>query len=364
MNIGIIDVYGGAELPNQKIYEKILLHNGIPYEILSVNNPDFWDRLKEFKYLIYRWTSKDSQHQMSGILRPLLESLKINYLPNYTTSWHYDDKIKQFFLLGLHGKDVGALSVPTFIFFDKGKALEYVESCNYPIVVKLNKGAGSSNVRLIKKRNEAIQYVKKSFSASGMNYDYYDSFTNKLQLNGGNVSKTFMFFMRKYAMKLLNREGAYWQKHKNYVLFQEFLAGNSFDTRVTTVGNRVHAFRRFAREGDFRASGAEEWDINPDKIDRKLLRIALDFSKKMNFSTMAYDFIYDQKGEPRIIEISYMFGQPGYPDFMNGYWDDNLNWIEGRFWPQYFELVDFLKIDNLTCPEIDVPKEWMKNILK
>lgn len=363
MKIGIYDVYAGAKVPNQRIYEDILSFNKIPYDMLSINDTDFLEQLRNINLLIFRWTSKDSQHQLSGILRPLLESLKINYLPNSATSWHYDDKIKQFYLLELHGGDVGAIPVPTKIFFDKRIALEHVKKCKFPLVAKLNKGAGSSNVKLIKKRKVATRYVKMSFSASGMNPNYYDSLFNRIRLNAGNIKKTTFHFMKKYAMKIMNKEEAYWQKHKNYVLFQEFLDGNKFDTRVTTVGNRVHAFRRFVREGDFRASGGEEWDINPAKIDKRMLRIALDFSKKMNFTTMAYDFIYDENQDPRIVEISYMFGQPGFPDFMNGYWDFDLNWHEGRYWPQYFELVDFLGMPTLKCPEIAIPKEWIKNTI-
>mgnify|MGYP006308102417 CR=1 FL=1 len=141
------------------------------------------------------------------------------------------------------------------------------------------------------------------------------------------------------------------------------MTGNTYDTRVTTVGNRVSAFRRFVRKNDFRASGGEEWDISPDKIDKTLLRKALAYSKKMGFQSMAYDFIYDEHGEAKIVEISCIYGQPGFPDFMNGYWDENLNWIEGRFWPQHLELMDALGIPDLKCPDIEIPKEWIKNTI-
>jgi hypothetical protein len=70
----------------------------------------------------------------------------------------------------------------------------------------------------------------------------------------------------------------------------------------------------------------------------------------MDFQAMAYDFIYDQKKQPVIVEMSYMYGGAGYPDFMNGYWDAQLNWIEGRYWPQHFELMDLLNRPDLKCP--------------
>ncbi|MFC2110888.1 hypothetical protein ACFLQ5_00395 [Bacteroidota bacterium] len=35
---------------------------------------------------------------------------------------------------------------------------------------------------------------------------------------------------------------------------------------------------------------------------------------------------------------------------MNGYWDKNLNWIEGKFSPQHFEMIDLLNLPELACP--------------
>ena len=33
-----------------------------------------------------------------------------------------------------------------------------------------------------------------------------------------------------------------WQRKKNYAMFQRFLPGNEYDTRVTVIGNRAFAF--------------------------------------------------------------------------------------------------------------------------
>ena len=63
---------------------------------------------------------------------------------------------------------------------------------------------------------------------------------------------------------------------------------------------------------------------------------------------MAYDFIYDRQKQPRIVEMSYCFGD--YPEFSTGYWDESMNWHEGRFLPQYFELAD-LWSGRMILPE-------------
>jgi hypothetical protein len=329
----------------------------LSYEKININQDDFWQKLKQADFMIYKWPNNDNQHLLSGILRPILDSLNINYYPNYNTTWHYDDKIKQYFLLN----ENGTCPVPSYIFFDKNNAIEFAKKATYPLVAKLKKGASSSNVRLVSNKAQAVKHINKAFSTKGFPPLYFGSFKQLYKTLDCNPQKLLIYQLKKLKRFINHKDDALWEYHKNYVYFQKFCPGNDYDTRVTTVGERVHAFRRFTRKNDFRASGGDTWDINPDKIDTRMLRIALDFSKKMNFQTMAYDFIYDENGEPKIVEISYLYGQPGFPDFMNGYWDFDLNWIEGRFWPQYFELVDALQNPDLKCPDIKIPKEWIKN---
>jgi hypothetical protein len=142
-----------------------------------------------------------------------------------------------------------------------------------------------------------------------------------------------------------------WQLSKNYVLFQKFLPNNNFDTRVTTIGNRIFASRRFVRENDFRASGNGSTDVDPENIDIRMIKIAQKISKEMNFQTMAYDFLINEEGNPEICEISYTYSDYSITN-SPGYWDDNLNWHAGKYWPEYFHIKDILNIDVLKQPNI------------
>lgn len=360
MKLGIYDVYEGLETPQLEIYKKILLYNNIEYKMINISDGDFWENILTFDKIMYKWQNNDNQHFLSNILRPVFESKKIDFYPNTNTTWHYDDKIKQYFLLKLHHAPL----VESFIFFNRRKAQEFINHTSFPLVAKLNKGAGSSNVMLITKRKKAEKFIKKAFSRKGFYPTYFGSIFQLFKTKDYSIRKSITHYLKKIKRRISGNDELFWQRHKNYVFFQEYLSGNYFDTRVTTVGKRVHAFRRFVRKNDFRASGGEEWDINPEHIDKRMLKIALDISKKMKFQIMAYDFIYDKEKNPKIVEISYLFGQPGYPDFMNGYWDEELNWHEGRFWPQYFELVDLLKSPDLKCPVIDIPDKWLKNKIR
>jgi hypothetical protein len=78
---------------------------------------------------------------------------------------------------------------------------------------------------------------------------------------------------------------------------------------------------------------------------------AFEITKKMKFQSMAYDFLYDPNGNIEFCEASYTYVDEAVYG-CNGYWDSNLNWHDGHFWPQYFQLVDLLKLPKLTMPNI------------
>jgi hypothetical protein len=303
-----------------------------------------------------KWGHSHNEHQFASTYIPILEKqMPGKIFPNLETCWHYDDKVKQDMLL----KQAGFPFVESWLFYDRDKALAWAESAEYPVVFKLARGAGSFSVILVKDRKQAKKLIRRMFFG-GIRQDAV-----ALSELPGLVNYDAVKLVRHYKKVLFDTlfrkdRLPYWAIHKNYVYFQKFCPGNSFDTRVTTAGLRAHAFRRFVRSGDFRASGGNKWDINPANIDLNLVKIALDISRQFGFQSMAYDFVYDEQGNPRIVEMSYMYGGAGYPDFMNGYWDFNLKRHEGRYWPQYFELSDLISGVDLKCPDIKVSSSYNK----
>lgn len=333
--------------PELEVYRKILTYNDIPFIDLDSSELDFWKNLESVTHFIYKWSHSHGDHQIASAIIPVIQNhLKIKCFPSWETSWHYDDKIKQYYEL----KALGFPVVVSYIFYHKSKAIKFIENSDFPLVHKLKNGAGAMNVTLVKSKKDALEIINKSFG-KGFSQNSVSPLSLARTLNFS-PKKLFRHYAISIRNKFLTPERInFWNAHKNYVYFQKFLSNNEYDTRVTTAGLRVHAFRRFNRKNDFRASGGNKWDICPDNIDKRFLKIALEVSKKFGFQAMAYDFIYDENNLPRIIEMSCTYGGAGYPDFMNGYWDENLNRIEGRFWPQYFELVDLLSNMHLKCPE-------------
>jgi glutathione synthase/RimK-type ligase-like ATP-grasp enzyme len=353
--VGILKRSSFSNDPEIRIYKEILDFNGVSNIFLDINQKNFWDDIKSLDVLIYKWGHDHHNHQIATTILPVIEnSLGIKCFPDWSTCWHFDDKVKQYYLL----KENGFPVVDSFVFWKKDAAIEWLINYNdFPLVFKLRNGAGSMSVRLIKNRKKAKKQITRMFRKGILQTEISPS--QLVQILNFDPIKTFRYYAIGFRNRYIYPERRqFWIRHKNYIYFQKFLSGNQWDTRVTTAGNRAHAFRRFNRPNDFRASGSNRWDINPSEIDMRMIKIALGISKKLKFQAMAYDFIYDENKDPKIIEMSYLYGGAGYPDFMNGYWDENLKWHEGRFWPQYFELVDLLEMNELKLPSLDIETSY------
>ena len=350
MRVGIYDLKdpNGKDLAVQKVYEKILAHNGIPSVRLRVEQPDFWEQVQGLSLFIMRFKQHNSDLQQACDLMPIIEQKHdVKCYPNLNTGWHFDDKVRQYHLL----HSLGFPMTECWVFYDKKAALEWVEQATFPAVFKLRGGAGSQNVVLVKNRQQARRLVKRMFgrgiyperflSAGAVRFKHF-SLYRELHHLGGNFYRWGKGF----------DTSPFWQVHKNYVLFQKFLPGNAWDTRVTVIGDRAFAFRRMVRDNDFRASGSGRIDYDTTKIDLRCLEIAFAVSQKMGFQSMAYDFLMNENQEPEFCEVSYTYLSSAVHN-CPGYWDPDLNWQEGHYWPEHLHLTDALGLHDLKAPKMD-----------
>jgi glutathione synthase/RimK-type ligase-like ATP-grasp enzyme len=321
----------------------MLKHNNIDFIELHIDDHDFWENVKRVDLFLFRYAHVDDHHQLVSTILPVIENyLKIKCFPNLHTCWHFDDKIKEYYLL----RSLGYPMIESWIFWEKEHALEWAERAVYPVVFKLKKGAGSRNVILIDTKTEAVKIINRMFgkgilSSHGIPHKGKVKYKN---LENYIRHKTDQYFLN----KIRGIKPTIWQNEKNYVLFQRFLPNNTFDTRVTVTGKRAYAIRRFVRKDDFRASGSGNWDMDRNNIDLRCVEMGLKISKELKFQSMAYDFLFDEKGEPQICEISWTF--PDDPE--SGYWDENLNWHDFQFIPPFFHLKDALNLEDFKHPKI------------
>jgi glutathione synthase/RimK-type ligase-like ATP-grasp enzyme len=351
MLVGIHKERYGKFPPTLQIYEQILHYNKIKTIQLESDDGDFWEKVKELDLFIFLWGHVDDHHQLAKTIIPIVQNeYKVKCYPDLNTCWHYDDKIRQYYLLKAHGFPY----IDSFIFWNRGKALEWACNATLPVIFKLKSGAGSKNVLLIKSKMQLKYYIKKMF-ARGIKPERI-SLINSTSLKDFRLKKNVELFARAIYRKFRNRDfSSYWSPQKNYVLLQRFLPNNDFDTRITIIGNRAFGFRRFVRKNDFRASGSGKINYELDKIDLRTIRIAFIILKNLGFQSMAFDFLLNEGGEPEIAEISYIYQDKAIFN-CPGYWDDKLNFHEGHYWPQYFHLVDALGLPDLKQPEIKLEK--------
>ena len=151
--------------------------------------------------------------------------------------------------------------------------------------------------------------------------------------------------MRAAANVLRGRE-AYPRTHRTEtqhgsVLLQEFLPGNDFDIRITVIGERAFAFRRFNRPDDFRASGSGRIDWDPGQIDPAAVLLAFATARHLETQSLAVDVLRRQDGTLVINEISYYY--EGWAiAACPGQWRPDLTWQEGPMSPEDAIFDDFV----------------------
>jgi glutathione synthase/RimK-type ligase-like ATP-grasp enzyme len=326
-------------------YRDILELNNIETFYVDVNDLNFWQVIEEVDLFIFRYSVYDDQKQIAQKIIPVIQNqYNKKVFPDMNTCWAYDDKIKQAMLLQKNGFPFAA----SWYFFDKQKALQWLQQADYPLVFKLTSGSRSQNVLYVKDYPAAAKIVKLMFR-NGVK-------TDNIRLPGSTFYKDFTIkhYLHEAACKLkrlINDEdlSSYWSSQKNYCLFQKYLPNNNYDTRITIIGKRAFGVMREMRKDDFRASGSGKLIFDLKQIDIEMVKNAFNISKELGFQCMGYDFMYDDSKQPKIIEMSYTFPDIAI-DNAEGYWDENMNFHKMRNCTQYYQLCDLLDREDLKLP--------------
>lgn len=249
-------------------------------------DPPFCEEAKEKIYLLERVLGK-------------------RVYPNWSTFWHYDNKRAQAYLFDVHGIP----TPPTFVSYSLADAEEFAERADYPIVAKCAGGAASSAVRLMRNHGEARRAVRRAFG-----------------------EPLLLRALRRWGVRL--RLTPFSQNR--YVLWQEFVADNQRDLRITVIGCRyVFAFWRNNRPGDFRASGSGRIDYDVEDVASEI-QLCLDICRRFDFDVMAFDLLYHEH-KPLIGEMSYAFNDQAIYDAPGHHVveaETQLRFQASHVWPQ------------------------------
>ena len=329
---------------------------GIPFKPVDPFRPDFVQQAERLKAFAWHWAHDDPRAVlMARQVTFALETKGLAVYPNSATCWHFDDKVGQKYLL----EAIGAPLVPSYVFYDRESALQWIEHASFPKVFKLRRGAGSSNVRLVRSAADGRRLVARAFR-TGFNpvAPYFSDWRAKLarsrqhgeppdQKTQGETPRqeTWLFgILRRLprSIREIARVNRLLQKERGYVYFQDFIPANWFDTRVTVIGRRAFGCIRFARKGDFRASGSGHADWNPKHVDMACVQAAFTVTSRMGAQSLAFDFVLGPGRQPLIVEISYCC--PPYSTFScPGHWDEALTWHDGHIRPEDAILEDLIR---------------------
>lgn len=317
------DDYGPGDA-SSPVWSRLLREAGHEVREVDVRRADIIERLAGCHGFMWRHEHNPQDRQIARRLLPVVErELGLAVYPDQRSCWHYDDKIAQAYLLPA----VGVPSPRSWVWFDAEAALDWVRTAELPAVLKLWSGAGGTNVHLVESREEARRWVGRLFGGG---------------IPDGIIAPPTLGNRLSSALGII-RDGEpppEWERHRGYALFQEFLPGNDFDTRVTVVGDRAFAFRRFNRENDFRASGSGRIDWDPGKVAEDFVRLAFDTARRLGTQSCAIDGLR-RNGEAVVAEVSYTYASWAVAK-CPGHWDTAMRWHEGTMAPEEAQIQDFL----------------------
>lgn len=315
-------------------------HN-IEYDLVDCYQNNIIKVLKEYDVLLWPWNlSHFESLQFARQLVYSLESMGKQVFPNFKTSYFYDNKVGQKYIL----EALNIPHVPTYVFYKKEDAKKWVSSTEFPKVFKLSGGAGAMNVKLCKDKKKAHKYIDIAFGKGFSQVNRFVWFQDKIKKFKLKPSKTTaMDLVKSYGRLFVpTQKEREMGREKGYVYFQEFIENNKFDIRVIVIGSKAFAIKRLCRDNDFRASGSGNIVYDKNQIDTRCVQLAFDTSDKLDVQCMGYDFVFDKQNNPLIVEMSYHFSVFVYDD-CQGYWDKELKWNEGNINPQYMIIESLLQ---------------------
>lgn len=319
--------------------------NGIPYFAVDCYATNIIEQLNGADRLLWHWSLSDRGSRLHAKqLTRAIEAMGIQVFPNTETSWHYDDKIAQKYLFEALKLPV----VPTYVFYDRESARTWAGTAIFPKVFKLRGGAGSVNVRLVKGRKEAIRLIDQAFRKGFPVLDRKAILRDRIRSVRRERSFAAVGRLAGSAARIIvpSERERLSPRELSYVYFQDFIPGNTYDTRLVVIGNRCIGFRRYCREGDFRASGSGSVSYDKQHLPKSLVALAFKLADQLKMQSVAFDFVKDQNGF-LLVEVSYCFSMGSFYDNCPGYWDRNLEWICAPVDPQRFIIEDFLGLSDL-----------------
>ncbi|MDV2440811.1 hypothetical protein QR665_15220 [Acinetobacter gerneri] len=286
-------------------YERFLKNNNIEYEYYDPYRSDWIEKAKQYSLIVWQTESDPSTQDIAEGKIYILEKMNIKCLPTFEEIWSFENKVHASYLYQLHNLP----SIPTFITHSKEEAIDYIINAKFPLVSKIKTGSSSYGVDKLKDKRDALKLIAQAFSYKG--------------------KSTYFPYINQ----------------KNYIYFQKFIADSYYDLRVMCVGEDFFGYYRYPNKGDFRASGAGNYEKK--EIPSEALELAYKVKKLFNATFLATDFVYSEI-EQRflIIESSIFIGidtcEQLSIDGISGKYirnsENDYTFVSGKYWIQELAL--------------------------
>jgi len=306
---------------------------GIGVREVNVYEPELRRQLESCDGFLW-WFAHLPEVRRIGIrvIQAIEHGLGMPTFPNSRTIWHFDDKLAQTYLLRAAG-----IPMPrTWIFWTEEDARRFFRTATFPLVLKLAGGIVSENVRQVETAAEGEFWTSQLFGTGLTTLIGWPrpSTLQRAWLRVGRAADAL-------AGRNLTPTSRRIELQRGYVLVQEFIPGNAFDTRVTVIGSRAFAFRRLNRPGDFRASGSGRIDWDSAAIDLRAVALAFRIAHALGTQSLAVDVLQRDDGALVVTEISYYYEGWAVHD-CPGHWTDDLSWQPGHVAPEDAIFDDFV----------------------
>lgn len=300
------------------------IKNDLKYEIVDCFQSNIVRKLKEFDILLWHIQNYVLQDMMfARSIIQIANNLGLKVFPDFNTSWHFDDKVAQMFLL-----EAVNSPIPNYWFFaTKDSCEKWIKSeAKFPIIAKLKCGAGSHNVKMLQSKLQATRYVSKMFG-KGLNANPNILFKASSNYKSAGNMKVFINRLKRIPEFIQTYTNAKrFQKERDYCSFQEYIPNLGYDLKVYVIGDKISFLARHTRKGDFRASGGGNLSYDKSLIPKNVLESAFETSDKLGLQCMGYDYVIDKNThQGKIIEMSFGFAHKALLD-ANGYWDRFYIW--------------------------------------
>jgi hypothetical protein len=323
---------------------------GVPHVVVDAYRSDIVPHLRSLGCDGFMWPWHQTNFADQLFARQLTLALQhtgIRTFPDVRTSWHFDDKVGQKYLL----EAVGVPFVPTHVFYDKNAALAWLEEATFPLVHKLRGGAGAQNVHLVRSIAQGRAIVARAFGRGFAPVDLHAMtreaiYRLRRDRDARSLLRVPVAFLRA-ALNVKPKRAVMRPPERGYVYFQEFVAENRFDDRFVVIGDRCFCVRRGVRPGDFRASGSGLTTYEPGQFPPAAVALAFTVADRIGSQSLALDVIYDRTGAPLCVELSYAFPVGPFLERAGGYFDRAHVWNATQEPPPAFMVADF--VDRLRA---------------